>query len=97
MGFDSLKSGEGSLEVTGLFLLTDTSDLHFKASKDRYGGQPLFSEKFPGLWSGARSTHGVTKGKVCFEAKVGAVEHCTCSVELQELFSTEQDMGALPA
>ncbi|NXE30839.1 HNRL2 protein, partial [Ardeotis kori] len=47
-----------------------TSDLHFKASKDRYGGQPLFFEKFPSLWSGARSTHGVTKGKVCFEAKV---------------------------
>ncbi|NWX19479.1 HNRL2 protein, partial [Aegotheles bennettii] len=47
-----------------------TSDLHFKASKDRYGGQPLFFEKFPGLWSGARSTHGVTKGKICFEAKV---------------------------
>uniref|UniRef100_A0A8B9N6A5 Uncharacterized protein n=1 Tax=Accipiter nisus TaxID=211598 RepID=A0A8B9N6A5_9AVES len=48
----------------------DTSDLHFKASKDRYGGQPLFFEKFPSLWSGARSTHGVTKGKICFEAKV---------------------------
>lgn len=49
---------------------SDTSDLHFKASKDRYGGQPLFFEKFPSLWSGARSTHGVTKGKICFEAKV---------------------------
>lgn len=49
---------------------TYTSDLHFQISKDRYGGQPLFSEKFPTLWSGARSTYGVTKGKVCFEAKV---------------------------
>ncbi|GAB1302152.1 Heterogeneous nuclear ribonucleoprotein U-like protein 2 [Apodemus speciosus] len=48
---------------------TYTSDLHFQISKDRYGGQPLFSEKFPTLWSGARSTYGVTKGKVCFEAK----------------------------
>ncbi|XP_004646794.1 heterogeneous nuclear ribonucleoprotein U-like protein 2 [Octodon degus] len=49
---------------------TYTSDLHFQVSKDRYGGQPLLSEKFPTLWSGARSTYGVTKGKVCFEAKV---------------------------
>lgn len=49
---------------------TYTSDLHFQVSKDRYGGQPLFSEKFPTLWSGSRSTYGVTKGKVCFEAKV---------------------------
>ncbi|XP_038621272.1 heterogeneous nuclear ribonucleoprotein U-like protein 2 [Tachyglossus aculeatus] len=49
---------------------TYTSDLHFQVSKDRYGGQPLFSEKFPTLWSGARSTYGVTKGKICFEAKV---------------------------
>ncbi|XP_066466295.1 heterogeneous nuclear ribonucleoprotein U-like protein 2 isoform X2 [Tiliqua scincoides] len=53
-----------------VILDTATSDLHFRATKDRYGGQPLFSEKFPNLWSGARSTHGVTKGKVCFEAKV---------------------------
>ncbi|CAM4697546.1 unnamed protein product [Lepidochelys kempii] len=57
-------------DETVVILDTYTSDLHFKASKDRYGGQPLFSEKFPSLWSGARSTHGVTKGKVCFEAKV---------------------------
>ncbi|KYO17696.1 heterogeneous nuclear ribonucleoprotein U-like protein 2 [Alligator mississippiensis] len=61
---------EGEDDETVVILDTYTSDLHFKASKDRYGGQPLFSEKFPGLWSGARSTHGVTKGKVCFEAKV---------------------------
>lgn len=53
-----------------VILDTATSDLHFRATKDRYGGQPLFSEKFPNLWSGARSTHGVTKGKICFEAKV---------------------------
>ncbi|KGL83868.1 Heterogeneous nuclear ribonucleoprotein U-like 2, partial [Tinamus guttatus] len=57
-------------DETVVILDTYTSDLHFKASKDRYGGQPLFFEKFPNLWSGARSTHGVTKGKICFEAKV---------------------------
>nr|XP_033810484.1 heterogeneous nuclear ribonucleoprotein U-like protein 2 [Geotrypetes seraphini] len=49
---------------------TYTCDLHFRMHKDRYGGQPLFAEKFPALWSGARSTHGVTKGRICFEAKV---------------------------
>ncbi|XP_029470703.1 heterogeneous nuclear ribonucleoprotein U-like protein 2 [Rhinatrema bivittatum] len=49
---------------------TYTCDLHFRVRKDRYGGQPLFAEKFPALWSGARSTHGVTKGRICFEAKL---------------------------
>ncbi|NXJ87093.1 HNRL2 protein, partial [Trogon melanurus] len=61
---------EGEDDESVVILDTYTSDLHFRASKDRYGGQPLFFEKFPSLWSGARSTHGVTKGKVCFEAKV---------------------------
>uniref|UniRef100_A0A8C0UE76 Uncharacterized protein n=1 Tax=Cyanistes caeruleus TaxID=156563 RepID=A0A8C0UE76_CYACU len=51
-------------------LSPDTSDLQFRASRDRYGGQPLFSERFPGLWAGARSTHGVTRGRVCFQARV---------------------------
>ncbi|KFO76526.1 Heterogeneous nuclear ribonucleoprotein U-like 2, partial [Cuculus canorus] len=60
---------EGEDDESVVILDTYTSDLHFKASRDRYGGQ-LFSEKFPALWSGARSTHGVTKGKICFEAKV---------------------------
>ncbi|NWY08442.1 HNRL2 protein, partial [Nothoprocta ornata] len=61
---------EGEDDETVVILDTYTSDLHFKASKDRYGGQPLFFERFPALWSGARGTHGVTQGKVCFEAKV---------------------------
>ncbi|XP_025907980.1 heterogeneous nuclear ribonucleoprotein U-like protein 2, partial [Nothoprocta perdicaria] len=60
---------EGEDDETVVILDTYTSDLHFKASKDRYGGQPLFFERFPALWSGARGTHGVTQGKVCFEAK----------------------------
>lgn len=50
----------------------DTSDLQFRARGDRLGGQPLFFERFPALWAGARSTHGATGGRVCFEAKVGA-------------------------
>uniref|UniRef100_A0A8C0V706 B30.2/SPRY domain-containing protein n=1 Tax=Cyanistes caeruleus TaxID=156563 RepID=A0A8C0V706_CYACU len=54
-------------------LSPDTSDLQFRASRDRYGGQPLFSERFPGLWAGARSTHGVTRGRVCFQARVSQI------------------------
>ncbi|XP_069821530.1 heterogeneous nuclear ribonucleoprotein U-like protein 2 isoform X2 [Dendropsophus ebraccatus] len=47
-----------------------TCDLQFKMDKDQFGGRPLFSEKFPSLWSGSRATHGVTKGKAFFEVKV---------------------------
>ncbi|NXN91427.1 HNRPU protein, partial [Rhinopomastus cyanomelas] len=61
---------EGEEDESLVILDTYTSDLQFRASRDRYGGQPLFFEKFPGLWAGARSTHGVTGGRVCFEAKV---------------------------
>uniref|UniRef100_A0A4X2JSB4 Heterogeneous nuclear ribonucleoprotein U-like protein 2 n=1 Tax=Vombatus ursinus TaxID=29139 RepID=A0A4X2JSB4_VOMUR len=64
------EAGDEDQDPTLVNLDTYTSDLHFQVSKDRYGGQPLFSEKFPTLWSGARSTYGVAKGKVCFEAKV---------------------------
>ncbi|XP_071657561.1 heterogeneous nuclear ribonucleoprotein U-like protein 2 [Patagioenas fasciata] len=49
---------------------TYTSDLQFQASRDGYGGRPLLAERFPGLWAGARCTHGVRSGRVCFEAKV---------------------------
>ncbi|XP_077143672.1 heterogeneous nuclear ribonucleoprotein U-like protein 2 isoform X1 [Ranitomeya variabilis] len=53
-----------------LCLDKSTCDLQFKMDKDRFGGRPLFSEKFPSLWSGSRATHGATKGKVYFEVKV---------------------------
>ncbi|NXK01408.1 HNRL2 protein, partial [Corythaixoides concolor] len=61
---------DGEDDESAVILDTYTSDLQFRANKDRYGGQPLFFEKFPSLWAGARSTHGVSKGKICFEAKV---------------------------
>ncbi|KAJ8338015.1 hypothetical protein SKAU_G00369810 [Synaphobranchus kaupii] len=44
-------------------------DLHFEVGKDGCSGQPLFSEKFPLLWSGCRLTHGFNQGSVGFEAK----------------------------
>uniref|UniRef100_A0A8C5QAE1 Uncharacterized protein n=1 Tax=Leptobrachium leishanense TaxID=445787 RepID=A0A8C5QAE1_9ANUR len=50
-------------------LPTATCDLQFNMDKDCFGGRPLFFKKFPSLWSGSRATHGVTKGKVCFEIK----------------------------
>ncbi|XP_040265561.1 heterogeneous nuclear ribonucleoprotein U-like protein 2 isoform X2 [Bufo bufo] len=58
------------VEDSVLCLDKSTCDLQFKMDKDRFGGRPLFSEKFPSLWSGSRATHGVTKGKAYFEVKV---------------------------
>ncbi|XP_075043740.1 heterogeneous nuclear ribonucleoprotein U-like protein 2 isoform X2 [Mixophyes fleayi] len=60
------------VEDNELCLDKSTCDLQFKMDKDRFGGRPLFSEKFPSLWSGSRATHGVTKGKAYFEVKVTA-------------------------